>query len=194
MVRSYRSHFFMPISLRSQVRIGSMLLAVLSLGACSTVKSAGESVSGIAKSIQPYKIDIVQGNVVTREQLAVLRPGMPKAAVQDVLGTSLLTSVFHADRWDYVFTLKRQGAEPQSRRVTVFFKDDVVDRIDADELPSEADFVASLKSTPIKGPLPAMTASEQALEKFPAPAPTESAAPAPGAGVAPTTYPPLEPQ
>lgn len=171
-----------------------MLLAVLSLGACSTVKSAGESVSGIAKSIQPYKIDIVQGNVVTREQLAVLRPGMPKAAVQDVLGTSLLTSVFHADRWDYVFTLKRQGAEPQSRRVTVFFKDDVVDRIDADELPSEADFVASLKSTPIKGPLPAMTASEQALEKFPAPAPTESAAPAPGAGVAPTTYPPLEPQ
>jgi outer membrane protein assembly factor BamE len=194
MVRSYRSHFFMPISLRSQVRIGSMLLAVLSLGACSTVKSAGESVSGIAKSIQPYKIDIVQGNVVTREQLAVLRPGMPKAAVQDVLGTSLLTSVFHADRWDYVFTLKRQGAEPQSRRVTVFFKDDVVDRIDADELPSEADFVASLKSTPIKGPLPAMTASEQALEKFPAPAPTERATPAPGAGVAPTTYPPLEPQ
>lgn len=184
----------MPISLRSQARIGAVLLAVLSLGACSALKSAGTSVSGIAQAIQPYKIDIVQGNVVTREQLAVLRPGMPKAAVQDVLGTSLLASVFHANRWDYVFTLQRQGAEPQSRRVTVFFKDDVVDRIEADELPSEADFVASLQSTPIKGELPAMTASEQDLEKFPAPARHESATPAPVPGAAPTTYPPLEPQ
>jgi outer membrane protein assembly factor BamE len=194
MVRSYRSHFFMPIFLRKQAQIGAVLLAVLSLGACSSLKSAGTSVSGIAQAIQPYKIDIVQGNVVTREQLAVLRPGMPKAAVQDVLGTSLLASVFHADRWDYVFTLRSQGMDPQSRRVTVFFKNGLVDHIDADELPSEADFVASLKSTPIKGPLPAMTASEQDLEKFPAPARTENATPAPVPGAAPTTYPPLEPQ
>jgi outer membrane protein assembly factor BamE len=184
----------MPISLRSQARIGAVLLAVLSLCACSALQSAGTSVSGMAKVIQPYKIDIVQGNVVTREQLAVLRPGMPKAAVQDVLGTSLLASVFHADRWDYVFTLQRQGAEPQSRRVTVFFKNEVVDRIEADELPSEADFVASLKSTPIKGPLPAMTASEEALEKFPAPANAGNVPSAPASGTAPTNYPPLEPQ
>jgi outer membrane protein assembly factor BamE len=194
MVRSYRSHFFMPISLRSQARIGAVLLVVLSLCACSALQSAGSSVSGVAQAIQPYKIDIVQGNVVTREQLAVLRAGMPKAAVQDVLGTSLLTSVFHANRWDYVFTLQRQGSEPQSRRVTVFFKNEVVDRIDADELPSEADFVASLKSTPVKGPLPAMTASEQALEKFPVPASTDNTSAAPVPSAAPTTYPPLEPQ
>jgi len=184
----------MPISLRSQARIGAVLLVVLSLCACSVLQSAGSSVSGVAQSIQPYKIDIVQGNVVTREQLAVLRPGMPKAAVQDVLGTSLLASVFHANRWDYVFTLQRQGSEPQSRRVTVFFKNELVERIEADELPSEADFVASLKSTPVKGPLPAMTASEQALEKFPAPANTDSTSAAPVPSAAPTTYPPLEPK
>jgi outer membrane protein assembly factor BamE len=184
----------MPKSLRSLAQIGPVLLAVLFLGACSSLKSAGTSVSGLAQSIRPYKIDIVQGNVVTREQLAVLRPGMPKAAVQDVLGTSLLASVFHADRWDYVFTLQSQGMEPQSRRVTVFFKNGQLDHVDADELPSEADFVASLKSTPIKGPLPAMTASEQDLEKFPAPARTENATPASVPGTAPTTYPPLEPQ
>jgi outer membrane protein assembly factor BamE len=184
----------MPISLRSQARIGAVLLVVLSLGACSVLQSAGSSVSGVAQAIQPYKIDIVQGNVVTREQLAVLRPGMPKVAVQDVLGTSLLASVFHANRWDYVFTLKRQGSEPQSRRVTVFFKNELVDRIEADELPSEADFVASLKSTPVKGPLPVMTASEQALEKFPAPANTDNTSAAPVPGAAPSTYPPLEPK
>lgn len=194
MVRSYRSHFYMPISLRNQARIGAVLLAVLTFSACSTLQSAGKSVSGVAQAIQPYKIDIVQGNVVTREQLAVLQPGMPRAAVQDVLGTSLLASVFHANRWDYVFTLKRQGAEPQSRRVTVFFKDDVVDHIDADELPSEADFVDTLQSTPVKGPLPALTASEEALEKFPAPARAENANPEPAASPLPSTYPPLEPR
>lgn len=182
----------MPMSLRKQARFGVGLLVVLSLGACSSLQSAGSSVAGMAQRVQPYKIDIVQGNVVTREQLAVLRPGMPRAAVQDVLGTSLLASVFHANRWDYVFTLKRQGAESQSRRVTVFFNNDVVERIEADELPSEADFVATLKTTPIKGSLPAMTASEQDLEKFPAPADSATVAPAPA--TTPMTYPPLEPQ
>ena len=184
----------MPISLRNLARSVAVLLVVLSLCACSSLQNAGKSVTGIAQAIQPYKIDIVQGNVVTREQLAVLQPGMPRAAVQDVLGTSLLASVFHANRWDYVFTLNRQGAEPQSRRVTVFFTNDVVDRIEADELPSEADFVATLKSTQIKGPLPALTASEEALEKFPVPANADSAPTAPAPGAAPTTYPPLEPR
>jgi outer membrane protein assembly factor BamE len=141
--------------------------------------------------VSPYRIDMVQGNVVTREQLAVLKPGMTRAQVRDVLGTSLLASVFHADRWDYVFTLKRQGAEPQSRKVTLFFKGDVLERIEADELPSEAEFVATLKSKPVSGPQPVLEASEESLKKFPV-APKPAPAPLPAA-TAPATYPPLEP-
>lgn len=163
-------------------------MTLLALGGCGSLSGAG---SKAVQAISPYKIDIVQGNVVTREQVAVLRPGMPRATVQDVLGTSLLTSVFHAERWDYVFTLKRQGAEPQSRRVTVFFKGDALDRVEADELPSESEFVATLKSTPVKGPLPALTASEENLSKFPTPAKSDN--PVSAAGSAPTVYPPLEP-
>lgn len=163
-------------------------LTLLGLAGCGSLSGAG---SKAAQAITPYKIDIVQGNVVTREQVAVLRPGMPRATVQDVLGTPLLASVFHAERWDYVFTLKRQGAEPQARRVTVFFKGDALDRVEADELPSESEFVATLKSNPVKGELPPLTASEESLSKFPAPAKTE--APSAGAGSAPTVYPPLEP-
>jgi outer membrane protein assembly factor BamE len=100
-------------------------------------------------------------------------------------------SVFHADRWDYVFTLKRQGAEPQSRRVTVFFKNDVLERVEADELPSEAEFVATLKSEPKPGPLPALEAPKEKLQEFPA-APPKPAAPATAAPAA--NYPPLEPK
>jgi outer membrane protein assembly factor BamE len=117
---------------------------------------------------------------------------MPRAVVRDVLGTPLLASVFHAQRWDYVFTLQRQGAEPQSRKVTLFFKDDLLERIEADDLPSEAEFVSTLKSPIVKGPLPAMEASEENLKKFPPTANKPAPTPLP-ASATPTIYPPLEP-
>ncbi len=170
------------------VPITLAVLVLAGLAGCSSLNNASTSAVAVVK---PYKIDVVQGNVVTREQLAVLRPGMPRATVRDVLGTALLASVFHSERWDYVFTLKRQGAEPQSRRVTVYFKNDVVDRIEADELPSEIEFVSTLRTPVFTGHLPAMEASEKSLEKFPVdPAP---AAPTSTPVPAQVTYPPLEP-
>lgn len=141
--------------------------------------------------VSPYRFDRVQGNVITREQLAVLKAGMTRSMVKDVLGTSLLTSVFHSDRWDYVFTFRRQGAESQNRRVTVFFKGDVLDHYDSDDLPTEAEFVATLKSIPTQGKLPPLEASAESLQKFP-PA-TPPAAPALPAAKPAADYPPLEP-
>ncbi len=182
----------MPNHLLRSPRFPLLSLVLVALAGCSTLGSTGETVAKAAQSVRPYKIDIVQGNVVTREQLAVLRPGMPRAMVQDVLGSSLLASVFHANRWDYVFTLKRQGGEPQSRRVTVFFNNDALERVEADELPSEADFVATLKSSPVKGPLPVLNAPEDKLQQFPAPAGASAGVPSPAA-TPPSVYPPLEP-
>jgi outer membrane protein assembly factor BamE len=171
-----------------RARFHLLALAVLGLAGCSGLDGTG---SKIANTVAPYKMDVIQGNVVTREQVAVLKLGMPRAQVRDVLGSALLTSVFHADRWDYVFTLKRPGAESQARRVTVFFKDGALERIEADELPSEAEFVATLKSRPVSGPLPALEATEEGLKKFP---PAASPASAPVAVPAvPANYPPLEP-
>lgn len=163
------------------------LALLLGLAACS---SAPASKSWL-DTVSPYRFDRVQGNVITREQLAALKTGMPRAVVRDILGTPLLTSVFHADRWDYVFTFRRQGAESQSRRVTLFFKGEALDRFDADDLPTEAEFVATLKSIPTAGKLPPMEASSESLAAFP-PAKAASAAPAPARAAA--DYPPLEPQ
>ena len=127
--------------LSSRARSGALAAAVVvlasaGLGACST--------SGALHAITPYKIDIIQGNFVSKEMVAALKPGMSKDQVGEVLGTPLLVSVFHADRWDYVFSLKRQGLEPQSRRLTVFFKDDRLERHEGDTMPTEAEFVATL--------------------------------------------------
>jgi outer membrane protein assembly factor BamE len=65
----------MPNNLLRGPRFSLVVLALLALAGCSTLSGTGDTVAKAAQSVQPYKIDIVQGNVVTREQLAVLRPG-----------------------------------------------------------------------------------------------------------------------
>jgi outer membrane protein assembly factor BamE len=115
---------------------------------------------------------------------------MAKAQVRDMLGTALLVSVFHADRWDYVFTLKRQGVPPQARKVSLFFKNDLLERTEADELPSESEFVATLQTQTLTGAKPVLEASPEVLQKYPMP--TKAATPAAAALIAPMDYPPLE--
>ncbi len=164
--------------------------ALTVLSACSSVTSRLPSVTSF---VTPYKIDILQGNVVTREQAAALQPGMTRDQVRDILGSPLLASVFHADRWDYVFTFRRQGQEPQQRRLTTFFKADVLERFEADELPSEAEFVASLDAGRKFDKVPQLQATEAQLKAFDernkttAPAMPTAPAAAPA-----TSYPPLE--
>ena len=93
----------------------ALLAAAPWLAGCTSLQSSRQ----LLGLITPYRIEIVQGNVVTSEQVARVRPGMTRAQVRDVLGSPLLTDVFHADRWDYIFTIRRQGAEPQRRSVVV---------------------------------------------------------------------------
>lgn len=161
--------------------------ALSCLVACGSLDKASNSVAGV---LEPYRMEIVQGNVVSREQVAAIPKGATRAQVAAVLGTPLLTSVFHADRWVYAFSLNQQGKLPQLRQVTVYFKEDRMERIDADELPTESEFVNSLRTTvPLPAPKP-LEASSDALAKFPAPAPRAAASALPPAR---TTYPPLEP-
>lgn len=180
----------MFVSLPRSALWGMCLATGLGLTACGSVDSASHQVAGL---ITPYRMEIVQGNFVSKEQVAALKPGMARQQVRDILGTPLVVSVFHADRWDYVFTLKRQGVEPQSRKLVVFFKDDVLDRFEGDEMPSEAEFVAQLDVRSKGGKVPVLEASPESLQKF-APAAKTGDAPATPALQTPpaTSYPPLE--
>ena len=184
----------MPVKARCSARLGLVLLVGASVAALAGCSSLDGASTRIASIVTPYKIDVVQGNFVSREQVEALQPGMSRQQVREILGTPLVTSLFHADRWEYVFTLKRQGSEPQARKVTVFFANDAISRIEADELPSETEFVSTLRSKAVAGPLPPLTASEDALKKFPAPKRVDGAAtPSPSSSNSGTAYPPLEP-
>lgn len=173
---------------RPSARHALYLAVCAGLTACGSFDGASNRLASV---ITPYQIDIVQGNFVSSEQVALLKTGMGRQAVRDLLGTPLLQSVFHADRWDYVFTFKRKGEEPQLRKVTVYFKNDVLDHFDADALPTEADFVASLDSGRKAVKVPLLDASEESLKRFPSVDKTPEIAKV--LPPIPASYPPLEP-
>ncbi|RZL64111.1 MAG: outer membrane protein assembly factor BamE [Variovorax sp.] len=163
--------------------------ATLFLGACN---STSDRMRNALSAVTPYKVEVVQGNFVSKEQVDALKAGMSRQQVREILGTSLLTDVFHADRWDYVFTIRRQGVEPQQRRLTLFFNGEVLDRFSGDTMPSEEEFVATLDTRKRSGKVPVLEASEEQLKKFaPAKDDKSDAVAAPLAPL-PPAYPPLE--
>lgn len=80
--------------------------------------------------IQPYRLDIPQGNVITQEMVDKLKPGMTRSQVRFVLGTPLVVDAFRSNRWDFVYTLQKGGKVVESRRVTILFDGDLLKSIE----------------------------------------------------------------
>ena len=182
---------------RYSVQTALIIVACSVLGACSSgAGSMSTSAVNPVNWITPYKVDVIQGNFVSKEQVAQLRPGLSRDEVKAVLGTPLMASLFHADRWDYVFTLKRQQVEPQSFRYTVYFKDNLLERFEGDAMPSEAEFISKLSNQRKLGKVPPLEATEaqlKAAEKgSTAPSGSTPTAPIDSTVTPATSYPPLE--
>ncbi|MBS1143103.1 MAG: outer membrane protein assembly factor BamE [Proteobacteria bacterium] len=72
--------------------------------------------------IKEYKIDIQQGNVLTQEMVAQLKPGQTTDQVRFLLGTPLVVDIFHQQRWDYLYRYQSgQTGQVEARKFTVFF-------------------------------------------------------------------------
>ena len=163
--------------------------ALLWLGACQSLQSSDSALLGI---ITPYRLEVVQGNVITKEQAELVKPGMSRAQVRDALGSPLLTDIFHADRWDYVFTIRRQGAAPQSRAVVVTFDGETMKSMEANgDLPAEREFVASIDTQRSRREARALSLTDEQRQKLVSPRPPSPAEAIPD--VAARSYPPLEP-
>src|SRR5207237_342938 len=77
-------------------------------------------------------MEIQQGNSITQEMVAQLKPGMSREQVRFVLGTPLLTDIFHGDRWDYVYWREQANGKREQRKLAVFFKDGKLTHLDGD--------------------------------------------------------------
>ena len=82
-----------------------------------------------------HKIDVEQGNYVTQDLVAKLQPGMTKAQAKMILGTPLLSDIFHADRWDYYFDNAPGGKSVAHKHLTLYFKDEKLVRWEGDANP-----------------------------------------------------------
>ncbi len=173
--------------LAAALATGSLLV-----GGCASIGAALQSSDSFLGVVTPYRVEVVQGNVVTKEQAARVKPGMTRAQVRDQLGSPLLTDPFNSNRWDYLFTIRRQGAEPQRRSVVLLFDGETLKSIEAPELPTEREFVAAISTVKPRGTPPLLELSEEQRKALPVPAKAE----APAAASAPSgparEYPPLE--
>ncbi len=84
-----------------------------------------------------YKPQIEQGNIIEQESVDQLRPGMTKTQVRFVMGTSMLIDIFHQDRWDYVYLSNRGGGKPAQTKLSLFFDDNRLVRIEGDLRPRD---------------------------------------------------------
>jgi outer membrane protein assembly factor BamE len=176
------------------LKVGVMSLLCVVLSSCAWID---QPLGYVARSINPYRFELIQGNVITKEQLEVLRPGMSKNQVKEVLGTPLISSLFHEERWDYAFTVRRAGQEIQKKKLAVFFVKEELLRFESDALPSEVEFAATIDiRRPSLSKLPAMQATPEQLAGFKSSKPTgqDDATLGGGqSGVVRSNYPPLEP-
>lgn len=119
-----------------------VLLSSVLLFACGAYDGASHRLLG---ALTPYRVAVVQGNFISREAVSQLKLGMTKEQVRFLLGTPLLNDIFHADRWDYVFTYKRgDSVIVHERRYTVYFENDHLIKFGGDELPSEHELIAEI--------------------------------------------------
>lgn len=132
------------------------------LGACAWIKPTDGS-----KSYHfPYHPEVVQGNVVTTEQVAQLQKGMSREQALAVLGTPLMQHAFRTDRWDYIFSLNSQDSPQVNARLSLFFKGDVLDRFETQSLPTQKEFIDSIAQAPLPSTLPRLDMTPEQLQQL----------------------------
>ena len=113
-----------------------------------------------APRVNPYRMEILQGNYVTQDMVSKLQPGMTRDQVRFILGTPLVVDTFRDNRWDYVFTRQKENAGGSERRhLSVFFEDDKLKRVDGDVVTAPSPAASAPSGTGSSGAASGATAS-----------------------------------
>ena len=158
-------------------------ICAIALAACTSLPSLPDLPK--LPGLKVYRIEIQQGNYITQEMVAQLKNGMTREQVRFVLGTPLVTDIFHSERWDYVFYRERSSGEFEQRKFTVFFdKEGRLERMAGDVVPAAA---PSPPAAPVATPVatPAATPTAASVPAPAIPAPVEKSEPAPKPEAAP---------
>jgi outer membrane protein assembly factor BamE len=98
-----------------------LLLAALLLSGCNLI----------------YKQPLFQGNLLDKKNVEQLQPGMTREQVVSLLGTPPLADPFHANRWDYVATERRDHGDTQVKNLTLWFENDALAKMEGEYFPEQ---------------------------------------------------------
>lgn len=98
-----------------------LLLAALLLSGCGLI----------------YKQPLFQGNLLDKKNVEQLQPGMTREQVVSLLGTPPLADPFHANRWDYVATERRDHGDTQVKNLTLWFENDALAKMEGEYFPEQ---------------------------------------------------------
>ncbi len=112
-MHNFRHHF---------KRIALMSALTLSVTACINI---------------PYRAPVQQGNVIEANRAGMIRAGMTKQQVADIAGSPVVYSLFHSDRWDYVYRLDQRNKPIEQKRVTIWFANGIVTKVEHSDFNSK---------------------------------------------------------
>ena len=72
-------------------------------------------------ALAPFKVAVLQGNIIEDKNVDKLAKGLAKDQVQYILGTPLLNSPIHKDRWDYFYSVKVGEAAVKEKKLSLTF-------------------------------------------------------------------------
>ncbi|MEH6583952.1 MAG: outer membrane protein assembly factor BamE [Halioglobus sp.] len=122
------------------MRISLIVLILLSLSGCGAVGFPGV-----------YKINVEQGNIVTREMVDQLKIGQSRRQVRFILGTPLVEDSFNQDRWDYTYITRNGPNVIAEQQLTVFFEGDTLTRFNSTLTPDEDEDTAEAETAESEG-------------------------------------------
>ena len=101
--------------------------------------------SALLSSCSIHRMDVQQGNALTKEMLEKIEVGMEQRKVRRIAGTPLITDPFRDNRWDYIYTFKHGITnEVQYSYVTLFFENQVLVKMEVHAEPLKKDDINSL--------------------------------------------------
>jgi len=72
-------------------------------------------------TFSPYKVPVLQGNIIEDQDVEQLVKGLSKDQVQYLLGTPLLNSPIHQQRWDYFYSVKVGNTVVAEKKLSLIF-------------------------------------------------------------------------
>ena len=80
-----------------------------------------------------YQVPVPQGNSLTKEDVARIKPGMSSKQVLSTLGDPVLNNTFANHRMTYVYSYKKVGDSMQVKRVIICFNSNKVSKVKVED-------------------------------------------------------------